>query len=357
MLPDSIEAFTTKMDSLVKSADIPLSRIDDAVRRILIIKFQMGLFEKPLVNKNQLDKIGSAVNRAVARECVRKSIVLLKNENRALPLSKTTQRIYVFGSKANDLGSQCGGWTISWQGGTGTPTTGTTISQAIKKVNTVSATSSNADIGVFVFGESPYAEMFGDKEDLTISDADLQQLIDFKKTGKPVVAILISGRPMIINNLVPYCDAFIAAWLPGTEGDGVADVLFGDFMPSGKLSFSWPVSMSQIPINEGDQIYEPLLPIFSGMTSFSGSILSSYDVEYSNDMYPNPATDHLIFSNKLGYKVDTVFGVSGNRVSSPTVVEVSNGLLVDMSNYENGIYTIVLRSPFGEKSYHRIVKK
>jgi beta-glucosidase len=212
----------------------------------------------------------------VARECVRQSLVLLKNEKKTLPLSKGLARIHVGGKSADNIGNQCGGWTVDWQGKTGDVTPGvTTILKAIQ--NTASKNTKvtfsldgsgagGADVGVVVVGELPYAEGVGDREDLTLAQEDVQAIKNMKQAGIPVVVILISGRPMIINEVLDSADAFIAAWLPGSEGQGVADVLFGDYKPTGKLSCSWPRSMAQIPINVGDKNYDPLFKYGYGLT-------------------------------------------------------------------------------------------
>ncbi|MEG8946378.1 glycoside hydrolase family 3 protein [Rosettibacter firmus] len=275
MLPYDYKNFFITMKQLINEKRIPVSRIDDAVRRILKVKFQLGLFEKPYTDRSLLSKFGSQEHRMIAREAVRQSLVLLKNENKILPLSKNAKRILVAGKAANDLGIQCGGWTISWQGSSGNITIGTTILEAIKKAvspNTLVSYSvdgneiDNADVAIVVIGEEPYAEGQGDRSDLNLSTKDINLITNIKSKGIPVVAILISGRPMIITNLLDYCDAFIAAWLPGSEGDGIADVLFGDYKPTGKLSLSWPKSMNQVPINIGDENYDPLFPYGYGLT-------------------------------------------------------------------------------------------
>jgi beta-glucosidase len=256
-----------------------MSRIDDAVTRILRVKVAMGLMDKgrsPLADRRLHKTFGSAEHRQVARECVRQSMVLLKNEKATLPLSKKVARIHVAGKSADDIGNQCGGWTIEWQGKSGDVTPGgTTILKAIQ--NTVPQSTkvtyskdgtgaSGATVGVVVIGETPYAEGMGDREDLSLSAEDVTTIKNMKQAGIPVVAVLLSGRPMIINDVLGQCDAFVAAWLPGTEGQGVADVLFGDYKPTGKLSFSWPRSMAQIPINVGDKIYDPLFKYGFGLT-------------------------------------------------------------------------------------------
>jgi beta-glucosidase len=224
---------------------------------------------------------GSPSHRQVARECVRETLVLLKNENRVLPLSKKLNRIHVAGKSADDIGNQCGGWTISWQGKSGDNTTGgTTILKAIQE--TVSpqtkityskdgAGAAGADLGIVVIGETPYAEWMGDRQSLELSEEDVAVVDKMKQAGMPLVVILISGRPLIIEKVIDKADAIVAAWLPGTEGRGVTDVLFGDFRFVGKLSFSWPRSMDQVPINVGDSDYNPLFKYGYGLTQATKS--------------------------------------------------------------------------------------
>ncbi|HLP40854.1 MAG TPA: glycoside hydrolase family 3 N-terminal domain-containing protein, partial [Fibrobacteria bacterium] len=245
------------------------ARLEDAVKRVLRIKYRLGLFDSdPGPDPRLFNLIGSTEHRAVAREAVRKSLVLLKNEaaaggKRALPLGKTSS-IHLVGRHADDLGNQCGGWTVTWEGKSGRTTTGTTLLDAFKKVNpsvTQSKTvSSAADVNVVVVGDSTYAETNGD---VGRNDSKFKLLPDqtayitqAKATGKPLVCVLISGRPIDITNEISQCDAFVAAWYPGTEGDGVADVLFGDFDFSGRLTFTWPRSYSQEPVNVGDADYD-----------------------------------------------------------------------------------------------------
>jgi beta-glucosidase len=275
MVPQRYKEFIITLKNLVNQGRVPRSRIDDAVRRILRAKMAMGLFEHPFTDRTLTAAVGSAAHREVARECVRQSLVLLKNNNHTLPLAKNLARLHVAGKNADDLGNQCGGWTISWQGRSGNVTIGTTILQAIK--NAVSSNTAvtfsrdgtgaeGANVGIVVIGETPYAEGVGDRADLRLATDDIVTIIRVRNAGIPVVVILISGRPMIISPWIDYCEAFIAAWLPGTEGQGVADVLFGDYNPTGKLSHSWPREMSQIPINIGDPVYEPLFAYGYGLS-------------------------------------------------------------------------------------------
>lgn len=268
--------FVTKLKKLVQENRVSVRRIDDAVRRILTVKFDMNLSKNLFVDKELLSQVGSKEHRAVAKDAVRQSLVLLKNENSILPISKKLRKIQIAGKGADNIGMQCGGWTISWQGKDGNVISGgTTILQAIKNTVsqetevTYSADGSGGDsngVAIIVVGESPYAEMFGDRADLSLSGEDAAMVERVKAKGIPVVVVLLSGRPMIINATFEKSNAFIAAWLPGTEGQGVADVLFGDYVPKGKLPHSWPKEMKQIPINIGDKEYDPLFPFGFGLT-------------------------------------------------------------------------------------------
>lgn len=279
MEPTEYRQFFSLLRELVMEGRVPMTRIDDAVTRILRVKFAMGLLDRSksrLADRRLHKTFGSSGHRHIARECVRQSLVLLKNDNKTLPLSKRLARIHVGGKSADDIGIQCGGWTIDWQGKSGDVTTGgTTILKAIQR--SVSPATKvtfsqdgtgarGADVGIVVIGETPYAEGTGDKEDLSLSLADLTAISQMKDAGIPIVAVLLSGRPMIINEAMEKCDSFIAAWLPGTEGLGVTDVLFGMYRPTGKLSFTWPRSMQQIPINLGDANYDPLFKYGFGLT-------------------------------------------------------------------------------------------
>jgi beta-glucosidase len=278
MVPEKFKEFYATLKELAQSGEIPMSRIDDAVLRILRAKYALGLMDagrSPLADRSLHAKFGSPAHREVARRAVRQSLVLLKNDKKALPLAKTAKRIHVAGKNADDIGNQTGGWTIQWQGKSGANTTGgTTILAAIKAAAkggevTFSADGSGAagaDVGVVVVGETPYAEFLGDRTDLTLAKEDLAAIANVKSAGIPVVVVVVSGRPMILGEAATQADALVAAWLPGTEGQGVADVLFGDYKPTGKLPMSWPRSMDQIPINVGDPKYDPLFPFGFGLS-------------------------------------------------------------------------------------------
>lgn len=279
MVPKRYREFFDGLKALVNEGKVPLSRIDDAVTRILRVKFAMGLMDKgrsPLADRNLQKSFGSPEHRAMAREAVRQSLVLLKNERNVLPAAKSVARIHVAGKSADDLGNQCGGWTIDWQGRSGNVTPGGTtilaaLKQGVSKETQVTfspdgAGAEGANLGIVVIGEKPYAEGEGDRADLSLAAEDVAAVAAVKKAGVPVVVVLISGRPMILGDVLDQADAFVAAWLPGTEGQGVADVLLGDYKPTGRLSFSWPRAMSQIPINLGDRDYDPLFPCGFGLT-------------------------------------------------------------------------------------------
>ena len=271
MVPDVYPAFFETLKKVVQQERLPMSRIDDAVRRILTVKLKMGLFEHPFGDPSLMAEVGSDAHRAVARQAVRESLVLLVNRNRTLPLPEKASRIFVAGKGADDIGLQCGGWTIRWQGSAGPITPGTTILQAIRNAAPKAQVSysrsgevtKGAQAAVVVIGEQPYAEMKGDRTSLELDPEDIAVVKKVKASGLPTVVVLLSGRPMILDSILPHADAILAAWLPGTEGDGVADVLFGKYKPTGKLSHTWPRSMAQIPINVGPNGEKPKeVPLF-----------------------------------------------------------------------------------------------
>jgi beta-glucosidase len=259
MVPDHYKLYIDNLKALVNDGTVPMARFDDAVTRILRVKFAMGLLDpnrSQLADRSLAKTFGSPEHRQLGREAVRQSLVVLKNQNHVLPLAKTSARIHVAGKSNDDIGNQCGGWTIDWQGKSDNVTTGgTTVLAAIKKAAPHSQVTHSADgtgaagatVGVVVIGEKPYAEGAGDRSDLSLAPQDVTAINNMKAAGVPFVVILFSGRPMILGDSLDKADGFIAAWLPGTEGDGIADVLFGDYKPTGKLSFAWPRSMDQYP--------------------------------------------------------------------------------------------------------------
>ncbi len=262
MVPGDYDKFTVALLNEIAEGNIPQSRIDDAVRRILVKKFELGLFEKPFTDRSFLSQFGSAEHRAVARQAVRESLVLLKNDKNILPLPKTGKTILVAGKNADDLGNQMGGWSIAWQGKSGKISEGTTILEGLKHVapnatitfNKEATGTLKADLGIVVVGEIPYAETAGDAmtaEKLSLSAED-KSAVKNVCAAMDCVVVLISGRPLLINDELASAKAFVAAWLPGSEGAGVADVLFGDAAFRGKLPMTWPKSFDQLPINKGD---------------------------------------------------------------------------------------------------------
>ena len=255
MVPFDYMRFITMLNDAVQKGAVLIARVDDAVRRILQVKLEMGLFEEPYCD-TPLEMVGHADHRKLAREAVRKSLTLLKNEA-ALPVSKDEERILVAGAAADDIGFQCGGWTIDWMGRPGAITSGTTILEGIKEQVGETAVSysakgefdERAPVAIVALAEDPYAEGMGDREDLHLSADHIALLERVRSQCDKMVVILMSGRPLIITDQLPLMDAFVAAWLPGTEGNGVTDVLFGDYPFSGKLKYCWPISMEQIPLS------------------------------------------------------------------------------------------------------------
>ena len=273
MVPENYRRFISTLTALVPDR-VPLARIDDAVNRILLVKCELGLFDRNAPADSTLAAaIGSEAHRAIARHAVRESLVVLQN-NGALPLDKSAARIHVSGKNADSIGNQSGGWTIEWMGGTNVQTPGTTILAGIRAaVSADTQVTSSADgsgaagasVAIAVIGELPYAESEGDRSDLSLDARDIAVVNALDAAGARVVVVLVSGRPLLLEPILSKADAIVAAWLPGTEGAGVADVLFGDHLPSGKLGHSWPRSMSQIPINTGDASYDPLFPYGYGL--------------------------------------------------------------------------------------------
>ncbi|WP_433241786.1 glycoside hydrolase family 3 protein [Actinomadura nitritigenes] len=274
MEPYSAPQFEQTLLAEVKAGRVATSRIDDAVARILKAKFELGLFEHPYTDRTNIKSVGSPAHRAVARQAVAESQVLLKNSGRVLPLKKS-QRIYVAGVNANDMGNQAGGWTVTWQGASGNTIPGTTILQGIKQnaknvtySADASAPTAGSDVGVVVVGETPYAEGVGDVGNghtLNLSDADKANIDKVCSAIEKCVVLDVAGRPQIVTDELQKMDAFVMSWLPGSEGAGVSDTLFGNRPYTGRLSYTWPRSESQEPINVGDKNYDPLFPYGYGL--------------------------------------------------------------------------------------------
>ncbi|MCB9007872.1 MAG: glycoside hydrolase family 3 C-terminal domain-containing protein [Ardenticatenaceae bacterium] len=262
MVPYDYNRFINTVLEAVEAGDISEERIDEAVRSILTVKYELGLFEHPFSDAALLEQVGSDAHRAVAREAVAQSQVLLKNEGNLLPLSPELPALYVGGTAANDIGIQSGGWTIEWQGAEGETTVGTTILQAIEATVSDDTAVFYNEFGRFeelpanepavclaVVGERPYAEGQGDSADLRLPVSDLRVLQRMEEVCDQLAVVLISGRPLIITDLIDNWDTLVAAWLPGTEGQGVADVLFGERPFTGKLPYTWPRSVEQLPFD------------------------------------------------------------------------------------------------------------
>ncbi|MBB6094862.1 beta-glucosidase [Povalibacter uvarum] len=287
MAPASWKGIFNNTLEQVRSGKIAQARIDDAVRRILRVKAKLGLFENERPFEGRSNVLGSPEHRALAREAVRKTLVLLKNNGNVLPI-KGSARVLVAGSGADDIGQQSGGWTLSWQG-TGNKNSdfpnGQSIHAGLKEalersggsaeLSVKGAFKTKPDVAIVVFGETPYAEMQGDIRTLEYQPGDKRDLAllqKLRKEGVPVVSVFLSGRPLWVNPELNASDAFVAAWLPGSEGGGIADVLIGDASGKprndfhGKLSFSWPQSAAQTNLNYGRQPYDPLFEYGYGLT-------------------------------------------------------------------------------------------
>ena len=289
MVPEDWKALYENTLAQVRSGEIPMARLDDAVRRILRVKMRAGLFTAGKPSRRRFGgdfaQIGSPAHRRVARQAVRESLVLLKNNGRLLPLRRN-MNVLVAGDGAHNIAKQCGGWTLTWQGDgnsnadfPGATSIWSGIRIAVEsaggraRLSPDGSFTDKPDVAIVVFGENSYAEFQGDRKTLVYEDvASLQMLQRLKAAGVPVVSIFLSGRPLWVNPFLNASDAFVAAWLPGTEGGGVADVLFAaaDGRPRydfhGTLGFSWPKTPAQVVINKGDADYDPLYPLGFGLT-------------------------------------------------------------------------------------------
>jgi beta-glucosidase len=282
MFAESWRTSLPELVRLVEDGEVSMSRIDDAVARILRMKFRLGLFSRPFSTDRYASAMGSQAHRELARQAVRESLVLLKNEHGVLPLAKS-RKVIVAGTHADNIPYQCGGWTKKWQGAhhdlyghPERPVHGATsiidgIRNVIGNENVIDAgmavIDDDADVAIIVVGEEPYAEGAGDRasEDLILTEEQRRLIQAYHVAGKKVITLLVSGRPLVVTEQIEQSAAFVAAWLPGSEGQGVAEVLFGDYGFSGSLGFSWPRKASQIPINVGDERYDPLYPYGFGL--------------------------------------------------------------------------------------------
>ncbi|MEL0068614.1 MAG: glycoside hydrolase family 3 C-terminal domain-containing protein, partial [Gammaproteobacteria bacterium] len=274
MQPGNHDEFISKTKASVIDGTIAMSRIDDAVRRILEMKFKLGLFKQPYAHTELAEMVGSTVHREVARQAVRESLVLLKTTPDLLPL-KVDEMVAVVGAHADNTGLQSGGWSIHWQGQNHSYAGATSILDGMQILGNNIEYSANgchadmtADKAVVVVGEQPYAEFKGDSTNLDIPDAQKALIDSCKALNKDVILILLSGRPLTISDSITKSDAFIAAWLPGSEGAGVADFLYGinGFKPTGKLPFSWPDSFADLPL--APDAPEALYPFGFGLEDY-----------------------------------------------------------------------------------------
>jgi beta-glucosidase len=343
MEPNSSDQVISYLKDLVNKGKVSESRIDDAVKRILTVKFKLGLFEHPYANLSLADSFGNDYHRSIARRAVRESQVLLTNKNNFIPLSKTA-KILVAGTKANDIGSQCGGWTLTWQGQTGNVIPGTTILDAIKKVcgsqnvnySADGSGTSSADLAVVVIGETPYAEGAGDNLSLGLGFNDLNVISNIQKLNIPYVIILLSGRPLMMESVINNANAFIASWLPGTEAEGITDVLFGDYLFTGKLSHTWPTTISQVQINYGDNPYSPLFPYGYGLVGNEPLNIAAIKSNLYVSLYPNPAKDKISIMGIQSQNINvSIYNSMGELVMQK---QITNSKEVDISSLSNGIY-------------------
>jgi beta-glucosidase len=274
MVPFEYERFIRAVEKGVETGVIPESRIDDACRRILQVKAALGLFDHPFGDKALLPRVGCDAHRAVAREAVSKSQVLLKNEGAALPLSPQITRLLIAGAAADDIGLQCGGWTIEWQGGRGAVTPGTTLLQGITETLASGASvayrpdgdfvDERGEVGIVVLSEPPYCEGEGDRYDLTLLPEEVELVRRVRRHCDRLILVIYSGRPLIIGDVLDSCDAIVASWLPGTEAQGIADVLFGKLPFTGRLPYEWPETMEQVGSPNG---HAPLFALSFGLTT------------------------------------------------------------------------------------------
>jgi beta-glucosidase len=279
-----LEAYHPGLKKAIQDGTVPQQRIDDAVRRILRQKFRLGLFDHPFPDASLLAQIGIPAHRDIARQAVRESLVLLKNDQATLPLDKNTSKIVVVGEFADNSGLQSGGWTVNWQGSSENYKGATTILAGIQALSTAeviydengTGKDIDADVAIIVVGETPYAEFFGDiggevdAYEITLTEAHQSYIDTYVEKGIQVVVILISGRPLVTTTQIDQSDAFIAAWLPGSEGGGIAEVLFGEYDFSGKLPHSWPKSEADYQGKYGPNFWDdsiaPLFPFGHGLT-------------------------------------------------------------------------------------------
>jgi beta-glucosidase len=358
MAPDSWKALYKNTLAQVKSGEITMARLDEAVSRILRVKLLAGLFEAGLPSSRpyagKFDLLGSASHRAVAREAVRKSLVLLKNKDQLLPLAANT-KVLVAGTAANNIGQQSGGWTLTWQG-TGNKNSdfpnGESIYQGIAsavqaaggqvELNEKGQFTTRPDVAIVVFGEQPYAEFQGDVADLDFKPEDsLATLKSLQAQGIPTVSVFLSGRPMWVNPELNASDAFVAAWLPGSEGGGIADMLFRDAQGqvrydfTGRLSFSWPKMPLDAELNVGNEVYQPLFAYGFGLSINDESHLANLN----ETLDPNIATQNdsrFMFAGDAVQPWRLVLTDKGGetQVTGSAQVSAASGISIKAADYQ-----------------------
>lgn len=278
MVPEAWKALFDNLVAEVRTGRVSMSRLDDATRRILRVKFKAGLFDGPSPIVGRLERLGAPDHREIARRAVQESLVLLKNNGSVLPI-RGSAHVLVAGDGPDNIGKQSGGWTLNWQGSGNANTdfpNGRSIFSGIREavesqggsavLSRDGAWTTRPDVAIVVIGEEPYAEFQGDITTLEYQPGDKRDLAlikRLKRQGVPVVVVFLSGRPLWVNPEINAADAFVAAWLPGTEGEGVADVLIGDAGGKarrdfrGRLSFSWPKRADRLPGHRQDADYDP----------------------------------------------------------------------------------------------------
>lgn len=286
MVPTDYERFLTALGGAVRQGDVAEERIDEAVRRVLTVKFAMGLFDRPSTSPELVELIGSAEHRQLARQAVARSVVLLETDGATLPLDVAAQDpLFVAGPAANDVGIQSGGWTISWQGGSGATTAGTTILEALEEVRAGPVVydrtgrfssltdDERAPIGIAVVGERPYAEGAGDTDWLALSEQELEVVRRLHQRVDRLVVVLVTGRPLVLGEIATLADAIVVAWLPGTEGAGVVDVLTGAEPVGGRLPYTWPEDVSVLDRVRSDACDGAVYPYGYGLDG-NGALLT-----------------------------------------------------------------------------------
>lgn len=381
MAPEDWRELLANTIAQVRGGEISTQRIDDAARRILRVKLRAGLFEKGRPSERRwagaTAELGSPEHRALARRAVRESLVLLKNDNGILPL-KPDLNVLVAGDGADDIGKQCGGWTLSWQG-TGNDNSdfpgATSIFQGIRiavaeaggraELSSDGSFVDRPDVAIVVFGENPYAEGQGDRDTLSYSGeapADLELLRRLKTAGIPVVAVLLTGRPLWVNPELNACDAFVVAWLPGSEGDGVADMLFGtvegqvvhDF--AGRLSFSWPVDALQTSVNRHDADYAPLFPYGYGLRCADEVVLERLsERDSAADIIRKRRTEMRVFDGRARHPFELCIGDHIEAMTPVTgVTTTSRGGAISVATIDKDVQGAAIRVRWTDAGQGRI---